>query len=138
MSIHCPAAGVRTRLASPSAFRQCDRGGASDLRNVFAFPSALLGLVLALALAGPFAASAADGPAPLDVNVATAAQLEALPGIGEVKAAAILAVREDRGGFASLDELESVRGIGPSLAKRLRPLLKVDPKTRSRTRTAQK
>ena len=85
--------------------------------NAFAF------LLLAFALVAG-AAQAAE-PQPLDVNRATAAQLEALPGIGAVKAAAILAVREERGGFRSLAELESVRGIGPKLAVKLRSLLTI-------------
>ncbi len=85
--------------------------------NMFAL--LLLGFVLA---AG---AAQAESPTPVDVNQATAEQLEALPGIGAVKAAAILAVREERGGFRSLGELESVRGIGPKLAAKLRPMLTI-------------
>ena len=90
------------------------------MRNTFALLA--LGLVL---LAGVAQAGSETAVAPLDLNRATAAELEALPGIGEVKAAAILAVRDARGGFESMDELESVRGIGPSLATKLRPLLKL-------------
>ena len=89
-------------------------------RNTFALLA--LGLVL---LSGAAQAGSETAVAPLDLNRATAAELEALPGIGEVKAAAILAVRDARGGFESMDELESVRGIGPSLAAKLRPLLKL-------------
>ena len=93
------------------------------MRNVFALLS--LGLVL---LSGVAQAGTEASTPLLDLNRATAAELEALPGIGEVKAAAILAVREARGGFASVDELEAVRGIGPSLAAKLRPMLRVDSK----------
>ena len=88
------------------------------IRNAFAF------LILSLLLVSA-GAQAADSPPPLDLNRATVEQLVALPGIGEAKAAAILAVRAERGGFQSLDELENVRGIGPKLAAKLRPLLKV-------------
>jgi competence protein ComEA len=66
---------------------------------------------------------------PLDLNRATAEQLESLPGIGAVKAAAILAVRDTKGGFASMEELEAVRGIGPALVEKLRPLVKVGKTT---------
>ena len=52
------------------------------------------------------------GDGPLDLNTATAAQLEALPGIGPSLAAAIVAEREKRGGFRSVGELRDVRGIG--------------------------
>jgi competence protein ComEA len=48
----------------------------------------------------------------LNLNTATAAQLEELPGIGPVLAAAILDERERRGGFRSVNELREVRGIG--------------------------
>ena len=89
-----------------------------QFRNAFAF----LFLSLLLVSSG---AQAADSTQPLDLNRATAEQLVGLPGIGEAKAAAILAIREERGGFRSLDELENVRGIGPKLAAKLRPLLKV-------------
>lgn len=52
------------------------------------------------------------GDGPLDLNTASAAQLEALPGIGPSLAAAIVAEREKRGGFRSVGELRDVRGIG--------------------------
>ena len=130
--------GAESRTCAARPARTLHRVDAARFPNAFAFPLLLIGLLLAVTVGGSTAAWAADAPGALDLNRATAEQLEALPGIGEVKAAAILAVRDERGGFASLDELESVRGIGPALAMRLRPLLKVDPKTRPRTRTAQK
>lgn len=79
----------------------------------------LLGLLLLAGDAG------ANDAARLDLNRATAAQLEALPGIGSSKAAAIVAAREQGGGFRSVDELEEVRGIGPALLEKLRPLVRV-------------
>jgi competence ComEA-like helix-hairpin-helix protein len=91
---------------------------ASTMRNMFAF--FVLGLAL-LAGAAQAAPDASSGP--LDLNRATADQLETLPGIGSVKAAAILAVRDSRGGFQSMEELEAVRGIGPALVEKLRPLV---------------
>ena len=51
---------------------------------------------------------------PVDLNVATAAQLETLPGIGPATAAAIVDDRERHGPFASVDDLERVPGIGPA------------------------
>ena len=57
---------------------------------------------------------------PIDVNTATAAQLEGLPGIGPSLAAAIIAFRTEHGPFATLDAMEQVPGIGPSKLSQLR------------------
>lgn len=102
---------------------------AASFRNAFAF--LIAALCLGLAAAPVFAA---DATLALDLNTATAEQLEALPGIGEVKAAAILAVRAERGGFRSVEELESVRGIGPALLGKLRGRVKVGPLRGGQTR----
>lgn len=69
------------------------------------------GGVAAEALAG----SAPTQPAgPLDLNAATAAELEALPGVGPALAAAIVEDRQRNGPFASVEELDRVSGIGPA------------------------
>ena len=77
--------------------------------------------------AGTATGSAAGDPAagPLDLNTVTAAQLDALPGVGPSTAAAIVAFREQHGGFSSVDQLGSVRGIGPAKLEALRPLVRV-------------
>jgi competence protein ComEA len=51
-------------------------------------------------------------PAVIDLNTATAQQLESLPGIGPVIAARIIAYRRETGGFESVGELMNVSGIG--------------------------
>lgn len=71
-------------------------------------------------LSGSGVAGAAEG-ALVDLNRATAAQLEELPGIGPVTAAAILAWREENGDFSSVDELQEVSGIGPATLEKVRP-----------------
>ena len=74
------------------------------------------------------AASASSGAAetgPLDLNAATAEQLEELPGVGPATAAAIVAAREERGGFRSVDDLLDVRGIGPAKLEAIRDLVRV-------------
>ena len=69
------------------------------------------------------AAAAAAGP--LDLNAATAEQLEALPGVGPTIAAAIVEHRERTGPFRAVDDLLDVAGIGPSRLEQLRPLVTV-------------
>ena len=49
---------------------------------------------------------------PLNINTASAAELDLLPGIGETLAGRIVACREERGGFGSVEELMEVPGIG--------------------------
>ena len=55
----------------------------------------------------------------IDVNSASQAELENLPGIGPSKAAAIVAHREDRGPFASCEDLSQVTGIGAATVANL-------------------
>ncbi|HEX6312576.1 MAG TPA: ComEA family DNA-binding protein [Acidimicrobiia bacterium] len=65
--------------------------------------------------AGGGSAGAGDPGAtnqPVNLNTATTEQLETLPGIGPVLAEAIVAERDRRGGFRSVNELRDVRGIG--------------------------
>jgi len=66
-------------------------------------------------------------PAPLDLNTATAAQLEALPGIGPATAKRILEYREKNGSFKKIEELMNVTGIGEKSFLRLKPLITVTP-----------
>ena len=60
---------------------------------------------------------------PLDVNMASAADLEALPGIGPVLAGRIVEYRQMHGRFQQVEDLLEVKGIGPRLLERLRPLV---------------
>lgn len=62
---------------------------------------------------------------PVDLNTATQAQLEVLPGIGPKMAERILAYRAENGGFKSVDDLDEVKGIGEKLMETLKPLVKV-------------
>ena len=72
------------------------------------------------------ASSSAPRPAgPVDLNAATVEQFDALPGVGPVMAAAIVAWRQANGKFASVDQLGEVDGIGPARLERLRPLVRV-------------
>ena len=57
----------------------------------------------------------------VDVNTANWVQWRNLPGIGEVLARRIVADRDANGPFATTDDLDRVRGIGPKLLERIRP-----------------
>ena len=59
----------------------------------------------------------------IDVNSAGAAELEALPGIGPVTAAAIISHREQEGPFPSVESLQEVTGIGPVKLSRIADLV---------------
>jgi len=61
----------------------------------------------------------------VNLNTATQAQLEELPGIGPTYAQAIIAERQRRGGFTSVNDLRSVRGIGDKRFAELAPLVTV-------------
>jgi competence protein ComEA len=63
--------------------------------------------------------------APLDLNAATAEQLDELPGVGPATAQAIIAYRTKHGPLHSVDELLEVRGIGPAKFDQLRALVRV-------------
>lgn len=70
--------------------------------------------------------SAAAKPDTLvDLNTATVEQLDTLPGVGPVTAAAIVAWRESHGKFTSVDELGEVDGVGPARLEKLRALVRV-------------
>jgi competence protein ComEA len=82
--------------------------------------------VAPVAAPGPGGADGPGGPAAVvDLNAATQAQLDALPGVGPVLAGRILAWRTEHGRFTRVDELGEVAGIGPKALERLRPLVTV-------------
>jgi competence protein ComEA len=63
--------------------------------------------------------------APVDLNTATEAELDTLPGVGPVLAGRIVQWRSTNGRFTRVDELAEVAGIGPTVLERLRPLVRV-------------
>jgi competence protein ComEA len=72
---------------------------------------------------GPSGGTAPAGP--LDLNTATAEQLEELPGIGPATARAILTWRSRNGRFRTVADLLEVPGIGPAKLEAVRPLVRV-------------
>jgi len=97
-----------------------------------ALGGALLRLVAAAGLAATLAVSTAmagDTLPVVNVNTASVEELQALPGIGEARANAIVETRQQRGGFETVDQLVEVRGIGPANLERLRPHVRTAGKT---------
>jgi competence protein ComEA len=96
--------------------------------------------VFALAAAGTAAeqksaapaakASAANATAtsPVNLNTATQAQLETLPGVGAKAAQRILEYRQKNGNFKKIEDLMNVKGIGEKAFLKLKPLLTVAQK----------
>jgi competence protein ComEA len=76
---------------------------------------------------GPGGRSGAPGApgAPVNLNTATVEELDTLPGVGPVTAAAIVAWRDTNGAFGSVDQLGEVDGIGPARLAKLRDLVHV-------------
>lgn len=75
--------------------------------------------------AHPTEAESGSGEGLVDINTATQGQLEELPGVGPVLAGAIIAWRQDNGGFTSVEDLQEVSGIGPKNFERLKQLVTV-------------
>lgn len=61
----------------------------------------------------------------ININTASIDELTDLPGIGEVKAKAILAYREEIGGFKSIEELSEVNGIGDKTLEKIKQLITI-------------
>lgn len=66
---------------------------------------------------------------PVDINTAGIEELIALPGIGPATAARIIEERQTRGPYRRIDDLMRVKGIGPKKLARLRPHVRVAPRT---------
>jgi len=78
-----------------------------------------------VASGGTGSGGTATSSGPVNLNSATADDLDTLPGVGPATAAAILAYRDQHGPFAAVDGLGEVRGIGPAKLDALRGLVTV-------------
>src|SRR5262245_14034491 len=100
----------------------------------------VLGLVMAMVLAGTIAASAdqtaskktttkaAVPTSPINLNTASSQQLEALPGVGPAAAKRIVEYRQKNGSFKKIEELMNVKGFGEKTFLKLKPFITVADK----------
>lgn len=93
---------------------------------------------LLLILASVAAFSIQPAFAAVDINTATAAQLESVNGIGPKKAEAIIEYRKKHGNFKSVDELENVKGLGKASIDKMRDELAVGATRKTATAPAKK
>ena len=77
------------------------------------------------AQSGSAKTAASSSGAPLNLNTATAAQLEDLPGVGASTAKRILEYRQKNGPFKKIEELMNIQGIGEKSFLKLKPLITV-------------
>lgn len=83
-------------------------------------------LILFLLLSATLAWAAKDPPAvPVNVNTATQAQLETLPGVGPLMARSILHYRQRSGPFRRVEDLLIIKGMSKRKLEALRPYVKV-------------
>ncbi|MDE0484268.1 MAG: helix-hairpin-helix domain-containing protein [Candidatus Poribacteria bacterium] len=70
--------------------------------------------------------SVEEKPALLNINTASAEELESLSGIGPQMAKRIIQYREEHGNFASVDALTEVKGLGEKTLEKLKPFIAVE------------
>lgn len=71
----------------------------------------------------PSASSSTSSSGKVNINTASLAELEGLPGIGPSRAKAISAYREEKGNFSKTDELMNISGIGPKIFDNIKDLI---------------
>jgi competence protein ComEA len=122
-----PSQFAAALIACALALLALARGGEREPHQLLQRPSARP--------SSPVAVRALREGEPLDLNVAAAADLQLLPGVGPKLAQRIVDERQRRGGFHDVRELSAVKGVGPQTLARITPLVRVrvtDPNATSR------
>ena len=120
------AAGGLTEEADLSTLNLARRLRDGELIVILALPAP--GGTPMVSAAGAGIAGTADEPSPrININTATAEELESLPAVGEVIATRIVAYREQNGPFRSVDDLIHVEGISDRAIDEFRELVTVGP-----------
>ena len=110
-------------LTGPAGVVESATGSPASTAGTIYVP--VVGEIVPAVLAGDPVADSTTPAGPVNINTATADQLDVLPGVGPTTAAAIVAHREQHGPFQSVDQLGDVRGIGPAKLEALRGLVTV-------------
>jgi competence protein ComEA len=111
-------------LGSPAAAAMMTVDASAEIASAVANPVVPAAPTSPAPAPSPHGQAAADNPVIL--NTADVSDLRRLPGIGEKRANAILALRSHLGRFRAVEDLLKVKGIGRATLKRLRPLLRID------------
>ncbi|MFI7338073.1 helix-hairpin-helix domain-containing protein [Streptomyces sp. NPDC050085] len=126
--IHRLPAGARVAdaLRAAGGIRPgADTAGLNRARLLMDGEQVLVGAPAAPAAVAPGGAAGAAAPAgPIGLNTATVDQLDTLPGVGPVLAQHIVDYRTEHGGFRSVDELREVNGIGDRRFEDLQKLVR--------------
>lgn len=130
-----PGSRIRDALAAAGASSQAD----VQALNLAAFledgqrltvpaiaPTQKPGQPAATAPAAPLVEQPAQASLLININTASQAELELLPGIGPVMAARVIEYRDENGGFEKIEDLLDVSGIGPATFERIKNLITVE------------
>jgi competence ComEA-like helix-hairpin-helix protein len=92
-------------------------------------PSFSFAILLCLFACAAVGTTKKPPPKPVNINTASSTELQTVPGIGPATAEKILQMRKSYGTFKSVDDLLSIRGIGPKRLEKMRKYLTVGKPT---------